>query len=307
MSSEISGSELLSPASQTVLAGISATVEPSTVVIRDVEAGMEMRAVEQVQRDVWGVPDIDVVPLAELVAAKTAGGVLIGAFDGDDLIGFVYGFVGYEHGEMTHHSHMLAVKPGYRNHRLGERLKLAQRQYVLTQGITTMSWTFDPLQSVNAYLNFSKLGVLSNRYMLDFYGEDASSFLHRNGTDRLWITWLLTSRRVKGRLEKTSARPEFGNGRPLVEVGEKNEPRLHNLDEGLSREYAAIEIPADINTLERRSSALAFEWRETTRQAFSAAIAAGFLVTDFARQNRGGQWLGRYLLSREKGFENFDS
>ena len=167
-----------------------------------------MRAVEELQREVWGVPDLDVVPLSQLVAAKAAGGVLLGAFDGEALVGFVYGFVGYEHGRAAHHSHMLAVRPAYRNFDLGRRLKLAQRERVLAQGIDLMTWTFDPLQSLNAYFNFNKLGVVSDRYFVNFYGEDAASFLHRNGTDRLWVTWLLASRRVSERIEGTAHAPE---------------------------------------------------------------------------------------------------
>ena len=121
--------------------------EMPAIVIRDIDGGAEMRAVEELQKEVWGVPDLDVVPLSQLVAAKAAGGVLLGAFDHETLVGFVYGFVSYEHGEVTHHSHMLAVRPAFRNFDLGRRLKLAQRERVLAQGINIMTWTFDPLQS----------------------------------------------------------------------------------------------------------------------------------------------------------------
>src|SRR5215212_7077024 len=118
-----------------------------SIIIRDIKAGAEMRAVEELQKEAWGVPDLDVVPLSQLVAAKAVGGTLVGAFDGETLVGFAYGFVSYEHGQAAHHSHMLAVKPAYRNFNLGYRLKLAQRERVLAQGLNMMSWTFDPLQS----------------------------------------------------------------------------------------------------------------------------------------------------------------
>ena len=173
-----------------------AATETPTIIIRNIYGGAELRAVEQLQKEVWGIPDLDVVPLSHLVAAKAAGGVVLGAFDGETLIGFVYGFVSNEHGTVGHHSHMLAVKPAYRNFNLGYKLKLAQRERVLAQGITVMTWTFDLLQSTNAHLNFSKLGVLSDRYFINFYGADAASLLHRNGTDRLWVKWLLTRRLV---------------------------------------------------------------------------------------------------------------
>lgn len=274
-----------------------AAPETPTIVIRDLDGGAEMRAVEELQKEVWGIPDLDVVPLTHLVAAKAAGGVLLGAFDRETLIGFVYGFVSQEHGRVAHHSHMLAVKPAYRNFNLGYKLKLAQRERVLAQGITVMTWTFDPLQSLNAHFNFNKLGVISDRYFINFYGADAASFLHRNGTDRLWVTWLLTSCRVSGRLEGTVPALELESVIPLVQLGTDDFPRRTDLTEGLSHEQALIEIPADINTLERRSGALAIEWRESTRWAFTEAIAAGYLVTDFYRQNRGEQRLGTYLLS----------
>lgn len=270
------------------------------ITIRDARGQAEMRAIEELQKEVWGIPDLDVVPTTQLVAAQAAGGVLVGAFDGGTLAGFAYGFPGYEHGQATHHSHMLAVKPAYRNFDLGRKLKLAQRTRVLAQGIETMTWTFDPLQSLNAYFNFNKLGAVADTYYVDFYGADATSFLHQTGTDRLWVTWLLSSRRVSERIDKTVSAPEFENVKPLVEVGENDAPRCSNLIEGLSGERAIIEIPADINALERQSKEAAVRWREVTRRAFTQAIAAGYLVEDFYRRTRGDRQLGTYLLNREK-------
>ncbi|MDQ6787727.1 MAG: GNAT family N-acetyltransferase [Acidobacteriota bacterium] len=272
----------------------------TSIAIRSITNAGEMRAVENLQKEVWGIPDIEVVPLSQLAAATAAGGVLLGAFDGETLAGFAYGFPGYEHGRATHHSHMLAVKPAYRNFDLGRKLKLAQRELVLAQGIETMTWTFDPLQSLNAHFNFNKLGVISDRYFINFYGEDAASFLHRSGTDRLWVTWRLSSRRVSERINKTVSAPKFENVKLLVEVGETGAPRCSDLIKGLAGERAIIEIPADINALERQSGELAFKWREATRWAFTEAIAAGYLVEDFYRQTRGDWQTGIYLLAREK-------
>src|SRR5205085_11452324 len=282
-----------------------AATEMQTIRIRDIDGGTELRAVEELQKEVWGVPDLDVVPLSQLVAAKAAGGVLLGAFDRETLVGFAYGFVSYEHGQAAHHSHMLAVKPAFRNFDLGRRLKLAQRECVLAQGINLMTWTFDPLQSLNAHFNFNKLGVLSDRYFVNFYGADAASFLHRNGTDRLWVMWPLTSRRVNERLKNAAPALEVAQVLPLVQLGIDDSPRRNKLTEGLAHEQALIEIPADINALERQSSELASEWREATRWAFTELLAAGYLVTDFFRQCRGEQRLGTYLLSRGKGLGDF--
>jgi predicted GNAT superfamily acetyltransferase len=242
----------------------------SEISIRQVESFSELRAVEELQKEVWGIPDLDVVPLTHLIAAKAAGGVLLGAFDGRVLVGFVYGFVAHEDGEMAHHSHMLAVKHAYRNFNLGYKLKLAQREEVLAQGINLITWTFDPLQSLNAYFNFTKLGVISDRYVNNFYGEEAASFLHQTGTDRFWVKWLLTSERVIQRL---------------------NSPK-RVLENPVDR--LLIEIPGNINALVEETPEAAFEWRQRTRRAFTEAIEAGYVVRDFYREAGGGV----YILGR---------
>ena len=275
-----------------------AETKSSSIVIRDVEGATEMRELEQLQKEVWGIPDLDVVPLSHLVAAKEAGGVLVGAFDGPTMIGFIYGFSSYEAGQAAHHSHMLAIKPAYRNLNLGYQLKLAQRDRVRSQGANFITWTFDPLQSLNAYFNFRKLGVVADRYLIDFYGDDAASFLHRHGTDRLWVTWPLTNKTA-------DLNAEVPQVLPLVKVGPDDSPTCNTLEEALSTNHALIEIPADINNLQQRNKNLAFVWRDATRWAFTKAIEAGYLVIDFVRQRRGEQQMGEYVLSRERKLADY--
>ena len=281
-------------------------IETSSIVIRDARGQAEMHAVEELQKEVWGIPDIDVVPMSQLVAAQAAGGVLLGAFDGETLVGFAYGFPGYENGKAIHHSHMLAVKSGYRNYHLGQKLKLAQRERVLAQGINTMTWTFDPLQSPNAHFNFNKLGVVSDRYFINFYGEDAASFLHRNGTDRLWVTWLLNSRNVSERIGGVNnPAPEIEGVVPLVQIEKDDSPRQNDSTDNLSGDYVLIEIPADVNELERQNSELAAVWRAVTRLAFTKALSSGYLVENFYRRRSGGQQISTYYLSRKKSLDDF--
>jgi predicted GNAT superfamily acetyltransferase len=270
---------------------MSAAPEISDITIREINELAEMRAVEELQKETWGIPDLDVVPLTQLVAAKEAGGVLIGAFDGETLVGFVYGFPSFEHGELAHHSHMLAVKPAYRNYDLGRRLKLAQREHVIAQGIGLISWTFDPLQSLNAHFNFGKLGVLADRYFVNFYGEDAPSFLHQTGTDRLWVSWLVSSERVKERLSGVSYSVPTNLGLPLVQVEADDSSRRNDLDEGLAQDHAVIEIPSNIDALPRETG---LRWREDTRWAFTEALKAGYFVESFIRE----KVIGKYILRK---------
>ncbi len=278
---------------------MSASAE-TKVEIREIIAGEEMREVERLQSIVWGVPDLDVVPASHLVAATAAGGVLLGAFQGGIMAGFVYGFVGYENGRPIHHSHMLAISPAFRSFNLGMKLKLAQRAYVLDQGIDEMTWTFDPLQSLNAHINFSKLGVVCDRYLVNFYGEDAPSFLHRNGTDRLWVTWLLNSERVKERIYGDYFPTDDFAGTPLVRIGEDFLPESFDSERRLKEEKVTIEIPGNIAELEKRDSKLAYVWRLATRHAFTKALDKGFLVEEFYRGEKDGKRSGTYVLSRGK-------
>jgi predicted GNAT superfamily acetyltransferase len=269
-----------------------------SIVIRDLVKGNELRAVEELQKQVWGVPDLDVVPVSQLIAARTAGGILLGAFDGDEMVGFVYGFVGLEEGGPAHHSHMLAVRPEYRNLNLGRRLKLEQRDRVLDQGMELMTWTFDPLQSLNAHFNFTKLGVVSDRYFVDFYGVDASSFLHRNGTDRLWVTWNLDSKRVRERASDIYFQGEQPEAPLLLEFAADGSPRFGDTGNILALQDAYIEIPLNMGEIEERDPDLAAEWRLATRSAFTKATRAGYIVRDFFLRDDGGKKRGAYFLVR---------
>jgi predicted GNAT superfamily acetyltransferase len=284
------------------------TAKPA-VTIRDLQTFDDMKQVEEVEKEVWGLSDRDTMPLTLAIATREAGSIWVGAFDGVRLVGFAFGFPGIERGHLIVHSHMLAVRESYRNSRLGYKLKLAQRDRVLALRIDQarihqMTWTFDPLQSKNAHLNFARLGVISESYKADFYGPETSSLLHRNGTDRLWVTWPLASRRVQERLQGKGHRAEIVDAlstlTPLVQFNGDGKPVRTDLAAALNRQRIAIEIPSDISHVERKNPALAKEWRHQTRWAFTEALQAGFLVAEFCRTVRGQQGPGAYLLEKIK-------
>src|ERR1700704_331924 len=182
------------------------------IAIRDLKSIDDLSQLKAVEKEVWGMADEDTLPLTLAIACKAVGNIFVGAFDThkdkDKLVGFAFGFLGREHGQTTIHSHMLAVLDAYRHLDLGSRLKQSQRAGAMAMGVREMTWTYDPLQSRNAHFNFSKLGVVSETYKVDFYGPETSSMLHRNGTDRLWVRWILNSRRVRDRLAGKNARVE---------------------------------------------------------------------------------------------------
>jgi predicted GNAT superfamily acetyltransferase len=281
------------------------------VTIRDLESIDDLRQLKEVEKDVWGMTDDDTLPLTLAIASKAAGNIFIGAFEKDQhqdnhhnekMVGFAFGFIGREHEKLTIHSHMLGVLDGYRHLDLGSRLKQAQRERALAMGVQEMTWTYDPLQSRNAHFNFSKLGVVSDTYKVDFYGPETSSILHRNGTDRLWVKWVLNSRRVRDRLTGQNTRVETLDAMrllaPLVRFDPSGKPGRADLAESLARQRISIEIPGDILEIERTDMSLAQEWRGATRWAFREALKAGFVVAEFCRSIRGQQGPGAYLLQR---------
>ncbi len=257
--------------------------------IRPIRAFDEIRAVVELQKEVWGFNDVDVVPLQMLVPAAEFGGTLIGAFDGDALVGFVFGFVAREHGQLLIHSQMLAVRAAYRSSGLGCRLKLAQREQALNGGITRINWTVDPLQTANGHLNFAKLGATCNSYRVNFYGESTSSFLHDNGTDRLLMSWKLDSMRVAERLEQgfdeQRALEEAAYAPALLQVDANGEPCSASLSDAC---VVRIEVPLIGQPANPAS------WRLAARQAFLTALNAGYVVTEFCRDKH-----GVYLLKRQ--------
>jgi predicted GNAT superfamily acetyltransferase len=287
-------------------------IEDRRLHIRDVQGEPEYHAIEDLQKEAWQFSDLDTVPAATLIATQHAGGIVLGAFEGDSMIGFAYAFPGYEGGRASMHSHMLAVKPEYRNYKAGFYLKLAQRERALAKGLDEITWTFDPLQSLNAHLNFTKLGVISNRYIPNFYGTVTSSPLHSGfGTDRLWVRWLLNSDRVKRSVSPDGSRPAgkipldssdaAGVLKSILIYSEGTRPLLGDFSSSLSASRCAIEIPYNINALKEAEPELGIEWRKATRAAFLAALDYGFVAEDFVRIEGSltPRWF--YLLKKTAG------
>ena len=193
-------------------------VNASSILIRPCEGFEELSACVQLQIDVWGYGELDVIPRKLFIVAQRIGGQVIGAFDvnrpgasdrGDagTLIGFAMALPGISQGRAYLHSHMLAVSPPYRNHGIGRRLKLFQREEALSRGIPRMEWTFDPLEIKNSFLNLSRLGTIVRRYTANFYGVTSSPLHGSVPTDRLYAEWWLDSDRVDSVLNNKPAIP----------------------------------------------------------------------------------------------------
>ena len=176
----------------------------SSILIRPCRGLDELAACVEVQVDVWGYGDRDVVPRRVFIVGQKIGGQVIGAFDtappgaspegeAGSLVGFAMALPGISGGRPYLHSHMLAVNPDYRNQGIGRRLKLFQRDEALARGIGRMEWTFDPLEIKNSFLNIAKLGAVVRRYSPNFYGVTSSRLHGQVPTDRLNAEWWLES------------------------------------------------------------------------------------------------------------------
>ena len=264
-----------------------------TPIIRILESPEDMTSVEELQRAVWPGSETDVVPAHMLITAMHNGGLVIGAFVEDRIIGFVFGFPGLEFipdgPRPKHCSHMMGIHPDHRDSGIGFALKRAQWQMVRHQGLDHITWTYDPLLSRNAYLNIAKLGAVCNTYRRSEYGEMRDGLNAGLPSDRFQVDWWVNTRRVERRLSKRPRRPlkldNFAKAdlRPLYSLQSQsgNWARPPEHFSPLEGKLALAEIPSDFSALKDADFPLARDWRFFSREVFETAFAAGFIVTDF--------------------------
>jgi predicted GNAT superfamily acetyltransferase len=181
------------------------------ITVRPLTTQPEFEGAVQLQRDIWGFNDIELPPMRLFIVATKVGGQAFGAFDGPRMVGFCLAIPGLKPGGHCYlHSHMLGVKPEYRDSGIGRRLKLQQRKDALERGIQLIEWTFDPLEIKNAYLNMERLGAIVRRYVRNQYGTTTSHLHGGLPTDRCVAEWWIDGPRVRAIVDggPPLARPE---------------------------------------------------------------------------------------------------
>ena len=287
--------------------------------IRLIETPEEMRLVEDLQREVWPGSETDVVPLHMLITAVHNGGLVLGAFNEEKIIGFVFGFPGLEttpDGPRPKHcSHMMGIHPDHRDDGVGFALKRAQWQMVRHQSLDHVTWTYDPLLSRNAYLNIAKLGAVCTTYRRSEYGDMRDGLNAGLPSDRFQVDWWINTPRVGRRLSKRA--------RPTLKLTHINSSglhpfyTLHTSTDGLPRPPEHVppfddrlllaEIPSDFTALKSQDFALARDWRFFTRELFETAFDHNFIVTDFVFDQNNGNPRGLYILTHgESTLDEFE-
>jgi predicted GNAT superfamily acetyltransferase len=220
------------------------------IIVRKCESLEDFHRCVELQREIWGEADLEVEPATMFVVAAHTGGEVLGAFDGDRLVGYTLALVGLRDRTTYLHSHMAGVKPEYRDRGVGRMLKLFQRSEALGRGIRLIQWTFDPLEARNAHFNLNRLGAICRTYQPNLYGVTTSP-LHRGlATDRLLVEWHLDSARVVAAIEN------------LV-----NDP---------IEAPASIELPAELERWQREGSAEVGAVQARVRVEFTKWFAKGY-------------------------------
>jgi len=279
-----------------------------SITYRDLTALEEFARVVELERTIWGPGYEEVVPVPILAVTTLRGGILVGAFDGDAMVGFVYSHPGIKHGKPTQWSHMLGVLDTYRNDGVGHRLKLLQRDRALGMGLDLIEWTYDPLQALNAHLNFAKLGVVVDEYEENVYGVSNSPLHAGNPTDRFVAEWWIRRPHVERRLalSQTTDAPrrnltvrtsELADARPVNRLAPAGQ-WLESVDVDLSIDARRllVDIPMGFTEMLSQAAELALAWRICTRAIFTTYFDRGYSAVDFLLDRPARK--GSYLLAR---------
>jgi len=282
---------------------------PEGVVIRRLKTIEEFRAAEDAQRVIWGMTDdTEVVPVHLLVTADKNGGLVLGAFDQQGaMVGMLFGFLGRTaDGRLKHCSHMMGVHPDWRRHGLAFALKRAQRDHVLCQGLDLITWTYDPLQSINARLNLGKLGAVCRTYLRNIYGEMQDSLNVGLPSDRFQVEWWLRSYHtlawLAGEGEPRSLDEALERGARLVNrvvPGSGGLPAPAGWTPDLEAEMLLVEIPPSIQAIKEADMGQARAWRMETRAIFEHYFGAGYVATQFIFHKTADEQRSFYVLQRQ--------
>ncbi|MCE4612403.1 MAG: hypothetical protein F7C07_01030 [Desulfurococcales archaeon] len=254
------------------------------IVVKILERPEEFEEAVEVQKRAWGMDDYrDAAPAHLLRALSANGGLVLGAFVGDRMVGVSYGWVVSTGSDSFFYSHATGVSEGEKYRGVGFRLKLAQREWALSRGLRLAKWTFDPLQSLNSYFNLAKLGVIAREYYVNYYGEMRDSINVGLGSDRVKAEWYLDSRRVEERLASGRKAPsaeelEDMGAHVALRPGGGLHPSEPAIDPGAG--VVLVGLPGSVSRVREESLEAAVRWRIATRKVYEFYMSRGYLLVD---------------------------
>ena len=261
---------------------LSGSLARPQVEVRLVRSQAEFAACEALSRDIWGAAERNVVPRELLLTMQLNGGLVHGAFHTDGrLVGFCFGFAGLRDGKLRLCSHQLGVIPELRGAGVGIALKQAQRSDARRLGYPLVSWTFDPLEARNAYINLHRLGCIARLYDRNHYGDMEDELNRGLPSDRFEAEWWL---------DQPTPSPPAGQPPLLLRVTGDSEPSREAVDLAAAP-AVLVAVPQDFQAIKKKSLELALRWRLESRAALEAALRAGMIAVDFRRE-------GAYVMAR---------
>jgi predicted GNAT superfamily acetyltransferase len=270
-----------------------ATAQASGVEIHELVEVRDLKAVYSHIDSIWG-PNLAQAPVSTEVlrALAKSGNYIVAAFAGDELVGTCVGFFAPPRSQ-TLHSHIAAVSPGGRGRSVGFALKMHQRAWALARGVSTITWTFDPLVARNAYFNVAKLRATPVEYLPDFYGEMEDQINRNDATDRLLMRWELESPQVNSACGGVRARVDASQLRAAGGSVALDRAADGSPDRGPSSgQTVLVAVPEDVERLRATSPQLASDWRVALREVLLPMMSAGARITGFDRS-------GWYVVSKE--------
>lgn len=243
----------------------------------------EFQRCVELQKEIWGEEDLEVEPATLFVIASETGGQVLGAFDGQRLVGFTLAIVGWLEGRVFLHSHMTGVLQEYRDRGVGRALKLFQREEALGRGIRVIVWTFDPLETRNGHFNLNRLGAISRKYLPNLYGVTTSPLHWGLPTDRLWVEWHLDSARVVAAVKEIASGewPFEAQGKHFVSQGKQV------AGEG----PATISIPGQIEEWKRNDIRTLAVEQARIREEFTKWFAKGYAALGVRKTEAGSAYV----------------
>ncbi|MGE6377428.1 GNAT family N-acetyltransferase [Peribacillus muralis] len=260
------------------------------LIIKSLSSLEDLQEVQRLEILVWGM---DCIPTHQTLTAVKNGGLVLGGYINDELVGFQYSFPGFKEGRVFLCSHLLAIHPDHQKKGYGRLLKLAQKQVARKKGYDLIIWTYDPLESVNANLNIGKLKAVCSTYMEDCYGTMKGTLNEGLSTDRFMVEWNIHQESAEQASVPIGAAPIVSTA-----VNEQGFPFISTYQLETDADVVAIPIPTDIQKIKKDNLHLAMDWRLKTAELFKTYFAKGYVVVGVDREQ--GEHIQNYLLKKQE-------